>query len=62
MVDYEVPRIVLGELAWVLDSQVSPPGANELEAVELVAFIVVHCVSLEGKDGSLDCSSMTDGR
>ncbi|XP_073103368.1 putative serine/threonine-protein kinase-like protein CCR3 [Elaeis guineensis] len=49
-VDYVVPRIVVGELVWVLDSRVSPSGMNEMEAVELAAYTTVHYLSLEGKD------------
>ncbi|CAA0834403.1 Putative serine/threonine-protein kinase-like protein CCR3 [Striga hermonthica] len=39
-----------GELGQVLDSRVGPPGPEEAEAVELVAYTAVHCVHLEGKD------------
>ncbi|GER50963.1 receptor kinase-like protein [Striga asiatica] len=50
VVDYAVPAVVGGELGRVLDSRVGPPGPEEAEAVELVAYTAVHCVHLEGKD------------
>ncbi|XP_020574471.1 putative serine/threonine-protein kinase-like protein CCR3 [Phalaenopsis equestris] len=50
VVDYAAPSIAGGELGRVLDPRVAPPGPREAEAVELVAYTAVHCVSLEGKD------------
>nr|XP_029123616.1 putative serine/threonine-protein kinase-like protein CCR3 [Elaeis guineensis] len=50
VVDYAVPRIVARELARVIDSRVSSSEANEMEAVKMVAYTMVHCMSLEGKD------------
>lgn len=56
VVDYALPGIAQGEIGRILDPRVGPPGANEAEAVELVAYTAVHCVSLEGKERP----SMTD--
>ncbi|KAK8921004.1 putative serine/threonine-protein kinase-like protein CCR3 [Platanthera zijinensis] len=50
VVDYAVPRIADGEIARVLDQRVPTPAPREAEALELVAYTAVHCVSLEGKD------------
>lgn len=50
LVDYAVPAIVNGGLVEILDPGVGPPELNEAEAVELVAYTAMHCVSLEGKD------------
>lgn len=50
VVDYAMPSIVQGEIWRVLDPRAGPPGAHEAEAVELVANMAVHCVSLEGKE------------
>ncbi|OMO76019.1 Regulator of chromosome condensation 1/beta-lactamase-inhibitor protein II [Corchorus olitorius] len=50
LVDYAVPAIMAGELARVLDIRVGPPELNETEAVELVAYIAINCVNLEGKE------------
>jgi len=50
VVDFAVPRILAGELVKILDPRVGPPDVNEAEAVELVAYIALHCVNLEGKD------------
>ncbi|KAI4306832.1 hypothetical protein L6164_030077 [Bauhinia variegata] len=50
VVDFAVPAILGGEMVKVLDPRVGPPSSNEAEAVELVAFIAVRCVNLEGKD------------
>ncbi|XP_074568151.1 putative serine/threonine-protein kinase-like protein CCR3 [Curcuma longa] len=56
IVDYAVPSIVAGEINKVLDLRVGQPGPNEVEAVELVAYTAVHCVTPEGKNRP----SMTD--
>ncbi|KAJ6847022.1 putative serine/threonine-protein kinase-like protein CCR3 [Iris pallida] len=56
VVDYAVPSIVAGEVAKVLDERAGALGPSEAEAVELVAYTAVHCVSLEGKERP----SMTD--
>ncbi|XVF23483.1 hypothetical protein REPUB_Repub13aG0042600 [Reevesia pubescens] len=50
LVDFAVPAIMAGELVKVLDSRVGPPGLNEAEAVELMAYTAIHCVNLEGKE------------
>ncbi|KAK8970905.1 putative serine/threonine-protein kinase-like protein CCR3 [Platanthera guangdongensis] len=50
VVDYAVPRIADGEIDRVLDPRVPSPAPREAEALELVAYTAVHCVSLEGKD------------
>ncbi|XP_068330587.1 putative serine/threonine-protein kinase-like protein CCR3 [Pyrus communis] len=50
VVDFAVPAIMKGELVRLLDKRVGPPEVNESEAVELVAYTAMHCVSLEGKD------------
>lgn len=50
LVDYTVPAIMAGELVKLLDPRVGPPGLNESEAVELVAYTAMHCVNLEGKE------------
>lgn len=56
VVDFAIPSILKGELFRVLDGRVGVPGSNEAEAVELVAYTAVHCVSLEGNERP----SMTD--
>jgi hypothetical protein len=38
------------EVGKVLDPRAPEPAAHEAEAVELMAYTVVHCVQLEGKD------------
>ncbi|KAL6967683.1 non-specific serine,threonine protein kinase [Sarracenia purpurea var. burkii] len=50
VVEYAGPRIAAGQLWSVLDKRVEMPAVNEVEAVELVAYTAVHCVSLEGKE------------
>ncbi|KAJ4978024.1 hypothetical protein NE237_008804 [Protea cynaroides] len=50
VVEYAVPKIMAGELESILDMRVGPPAAHETEAVELVAYMAVHCVNLEGKE------------
>ncbi|KAL1825209.1 hypothetical protein ACET3Z_011987 [Daucus carota] len=50
LVDFAVPAIMSGELMKILDSRVGLPQLNEAEAVELVGYTAMHCVSLEGKD------------
>ncbi|XP_027336978.1 putative serine/threonine-protein kinase-like protein CCR3 [Abrus precatorius] len=50
VVDFAVPTILAGELVKILDPRVGPPDVNEGEAVELVSYIAIHCVNLEGKD------------
>ncbi|KAF8394917.1 hypothetical protein HHK36_018856 [Tetracentron sinense] len=50
VVDFTVPKIMEGELGRVLDMRVGPPGINESEAVELVAYMAMNCVNLEGKE------------
>ncbi|KAJ4971716.1 hypothetical protein NE237_004815 [Protea cynaroides] len=52
VVDYTVPKILAGELESVLDARVGLPEAHEAEAVELVAYMAVQCVNLEGKKRS----------
>ncbi|TYH66872.1 hypothetical protein ES332_D06G151900v1, partial [Gossypium tomentosum] len=58
LVDYAVPAIMAGELVKsnrvlltpILDQRVGPPELNETEAVELMAYIAMHCVNCEGKE------------
>ncbi|PKA67090.1 Putative serine/threonine-protein kinase-like protein CCR3 [Apostasia shenzhenica] len=50
VVDYAAPVIASGNIGQVLDRRVAAPGPAEAEALELVAYTAVHCVSLEGKD------------
>ncbi|KAK9683530.1 hypothetical protein RND81_10G148200 [Saponaria officinalis] len=64
VVDYAVPAISAGEMMMILDPRVKDTTPNELEAIELVAYITLHCVNLEGKDrptmrnivGNLECA------
>ncbi|MQL88739.1 hypothetical protein Taro_021315 [Colocasia esculenta] len=50
VVEYTGPRIAEGEVGRVLDARVGAPGQSEAEAVELVAYTAVHCVSLESRE------------
>nr|CAD1841928.1 unnamed protein product [Ananas comosus var. bracteatus] len=50
VVDFAVPSIVAGNVRSVLDERPGPLGPHEAEAVELVAYTAVHCVSLEGRE------------
>ncbi|XAR65944.1 Non-specific serine/threonine protein kinase [Bertholletia excelsa] len=50
VVEFAVPMIAAGEVASVLDKRVGSPEVGEAEAVELVSYTAVRCVSLEGKD------------
>ncbi|XP_039136319.1 LOW QUALITY PROTEIN: putative serine/threonine-protein kinase-like protein CCR3 [Dioscorea cayenensis subsp. rotundata] len=50
VVDYAMPSIVAGDVFKVLDETVGVLNAQEAEAVELVAYTAVHCVSLEGRE------------
>ncbi|KAJ0978258.1 hypothetical protein J5N97_013732 [Dioscorea zingiberensis] len=50
VVDYAVPCIAAGDVYKVLDERIGAPCAHEAEAVELVAYTAVHCVSLEGRE------------
>ncbi|WVZ82601.1 hypothetical protein U9M48_029850 [Paspalum notatum var. saurae] len=64
VVDYAVPRIVAGELFKVLDVPAAHEAEAEAEAVQLVAYTALHCVSPKGKDrpemanivASLECA------
>ncbi|KAM5583221.1 putative serine/threonine-protein kinase-like protein CCR3 [Rosa sericea] len=56
VVDYARPRIMAGELQSLLDKRLGQPEPNEAEAVQLVAYTAMHCLSLEGKERP----SMTD--
>ncbi|KAM7466756.1 hypothetical protein LguiB_014318 [Lonicera macranthoides] len=50
VVDFAVPVIMAGQSAKVLDPRVEPPQElNEAEALELIAYTAVDCVSLEGR-------------
>ncbi|KAF2291650.1 hypothetical protein GH714_027824 [Hevea brasiliensis] len=49
LVEYVSPLILSGEMQKVLDKRVGPPEMHEAEAVELMAYTAMHCVSLEGK-------------
>ncbi|KAM0948136.1 putative protein kinase RLK-Pelle-CR4L family [Dioscorea sansibarensis] len=50
VVDYAMPNIVAGDVFKVLDERVGVLSAQEAEALELVAYTAVHCVSLEGRE------------
>ncbi|CAN0909703.1 Putative serine/threonine-protein kinase-like protein CCR3 [Linum grandiflorum] len=50
IVEYAAGKIAAGELWGILDSRVRQPDVNESEAVELVGYTAMHCVSVEGKD------------
>ncbi|KAI8030547.1 putative serine/threonine-protein kinase-like protein CCR3 [Camellia lanceoleosa] len=50
VVDFAVPAIMAGEMGKILDKRVGPLEVHEAEAVELVGYIAMHCVNLEGKD------------
>ncbi|OAY74281.1 putative serine/threonine-protein kinase-like protein CCR3 [Ananas comosus] len=50
VVDFAVPSIVAGNVRSLLDERPGPLGPHEAEAVELVAYTAVHCVSLEGRE------------
>ncbi|KAG7949459.1 hypothetical protein I3843_13G063600 [Carya illinoinensis] len=50
VVEHAGPLILEGELQKVLDRRVGPPEMNELEAVQVVAYIATSCVNLEGKE------------
>ncbi|KAI0497388.1 hypothetical protein KFK09_020612 [Dendrobium nobile] len=50
VVEYAAPIIDDGEAWRVLDRRMPRPELREAEAVELVAYTAVHCVSMKGKD------------
>ncbi|CAL1387577.1 unnamed protein product [Linum trigynum] len=50
VVVYAAARIAGGELWGILDGRVGQPDVNEAEAVELVGYTAMHCLSAEGKD------------
>ncbi|GMP23407.1 hypothetical protein CsSME_00001021 [Camellia sinensis var. sinensis] len=50
VVDFAVPAIMAGEMGKILDKRVGPLEVHEAEAVELVGYVAMHCVNLEGKD------------
>ncbi|KAL2898738.1 putative serine/threonine-protein kinase-like protein CCR3 [Bienertia sinuspersici] len=50
VVEYAGPFVVAGEVWKVLDKRVEMPVMNESEAIELLAYTAMMCVSLEGKD------------
>ncbi|XP_037492715.1 putative serine/threonine-protein kinase-like protein CCR3 [Jatropha curcas] len=48
LVDFVVPKILANELVKVLDHRIGPPeSANEVEAVEMMAYTALHCVNSE---------------
>ncbi|GAB2274470.1 hypothetical protein Dimus_009240 [Dionaea muscipula] len=49
VVEYAGPCILAGEAWKVLDKRVGKPTQHECEAMELVAYTALRCVSLEGK-------------
>lgn len=50
VVEYAGPKIACGEVWNVLDHRVGLPEVNEIEAIEIMAYIAMHCVNLEGKE------------
>ncbi|XP_037492614.1 putative serine/threonine-protein kinase-like protein CCR3 [Jatropha curcas] len=50
IVEYATPLISTMELQTLLDKRVGSPQIHEAEAVELMAYTAMHCVSLEGKE------------
>ncbi|CAN1259325.1 Putative serine/threonine-protein kinase-like protein CCR3 [Linum perenne] len=50
IVEYAAAKIAAGELWGILDGRVGAPDVNVAEAVELVGYTAMHCVSVEGKD------------
>ncbi|XP_037492719.1 putative serine/threonine-protein kinase-like protein CCR3 [Jatropha curcas] len=49
LVDFVVPKILANEILKVLDQRMCPPeSANEVEAVEKMAYTALHCVNSEG--------------
>ncbi|KAI0497387.1 hypothetical protein KFK09_020611 [Dendrobium nobile] len=50
VVEYAAPIIDDGEAWRVLDRRMPRPELREAEAVELLAYTAVHCVSMKGKD------------
>ncbi|XP_027923253.1 putative serine/threonine-protein kinase-like protein CCR3 [Vigna unguiculata] len=50
VVDFAVPRILAGELVEILDPRVGPPDVDEVDAVELLAYLAIDCVNWKGKD------------
>ncbi|XP_023523297.1 putative serine/threonine-protein kinase-like protein CCR3 [Cucurbita pepo subsp. pepo] len=50
LVEFAVARIGGGELWDVVDKTVRTPEMKEVEAVEIVAYTAMHCVSLEGEE------------
>ncbi|KAF3336984.1 putative serine/threonine-protein kinase-like protein CCR3 [Carex littledalei] len=50
VVDYAVPRIDAGEVGSIVDSRVAPAASQEVEALELIAYMAKHCVRLEGRE------------
>ena len=50
IVEYATPLIAARMLRSVLDERVGQPGMPETEVVELMAYIALHSVKLEGKE------------
>ncbi|XP_037492721.1 putative serine/threonine-protein kinase-like protein CCR3 [Jatropha curcas] len=49
LVDFVVPKILANEILKILDQRMCPPeSANEVEAVEKMAYTALHCVNSEG--------------
>ncbi|GAB2214801.1 hypothetical protein Droror1_Dr00019165 [Drosera rotundifolia] len=49
VVEYAGPSILAGEAWKVLDKRVGQPLQHECEAMEVVAYVALRCVNLEGK-------------
>ncbi|CAJ1859893.1 unnamed protein product [Sphenostylis stenocarpa] len=50
VVEFAVPAIMDGHLVEILDSRVGLPDVNEAEALQLLAYTAVNCVTRKGKD------------
>lgn len=50
LVEYFVLVIIMGELGWVLDFRVGLLELGEGDVVELVVYMVMYCVNVEGRN------------
>ncbi|KAF6146560.1 hypothetical protein GIB67_008846 [Kingdonia uniflora] len=50
MAEFITEKISLGELERILDPWVWLPNTKEMEVVELLAYMALHCVNLEGRE------------
>ncbi|KAF6153642.1 hypothetical protein GIB67_027509 [Kingdonia uniflora] len=50
MAEFIAEKISVGELERILDPRVGLPDKKEMEAVELLAYMALHCVNLEGRE------------